>query len=94
MRTVSFLNFGTQDFLITSGLNFSVAVYNWFLPDDHAIYINMKRSVNIQASQPLFLNLRVMRFVQASTKLNSHTQNVKIQLLPAAQAVSLDILFP
>ena len=35
-----------------------------------------------------------MRFVQASTKLNSHTQNVKIQLLPAAQAVSLDILFP
>ena len=32
-------------FSVTSGLNFSVSVYNWFLPDDHAIYIDMKRSV-------------------------------------------------
>lgn len=31
--------------LATSGLNFSVAVYNWFLPDNHAIYNDMKRSV-------------------------------------------------
>ena len=23
---------------VASGLDFSVAVYNWFLPDDHVIY--------------------------------------------------------
>ena len=32
-------------FSVTSGLNFSVAVYNWFLPDNHAFYTDMKRSV-------------------------------------------------
>lgn len=32
-------------FTVTFGLNFSVAVYNWFLPGSHAVYTDMKRSV-------------------------------------------------
>jgi hypothetical protein len=30
---------------VTSGLNFSVAVYNWLLPEDHSIYLELKRSL-------------------------------------------------
>ena len=36
---------------VTTSLNFSVAVYNWFLPDDHSIYKNHRRSIkNISIS--------------------------------------------
>ena len=37
---------------VYSGLNFSVAAYNWFLPDDHYIYsVNMLYTFLLQAEK-------------------------------------------
>ncbi|CAB4007580.1 Hypothetical predicted protein [Paramuricea clavata] len=37
---------------VATGLNFSVAVYNWFLPDSHSIYNNHKRSPQYTTISP------------------------------------------
>ena len=42
---------------VTTGLNFSVAVYNWFLPDDHSIYSNHKRSIKYTSISSLMSTL-------------------------------------
>ena len=42
---------------VTTGLNFSVAVYNWFLPDDHSIYNDHKRSVKYTSISSLMSTL-------------------------------------
>ena len=40
---------------VATGLNFSVAVYNWFLPDSHPIYNNHKRSLKFVINLTILL---------------------------------------
>ena len=42
---------------VTTGLNFSVAVHNWFSPDDHSIYSNHKRSIKYTSIFSLMFTL-------------------------------------
>ena len=42
---------------VTTSLNFSVAVFNWFLPDDHSIYKNHRRSVKYTSISSLMSTL-------------------------------------
>ena len=42
---------------VSTSLNFSVAVFNWFLPDDHFIYKNHRRSVKYTSISSLISTL-------------------------------------
>ncbi len=47
---------------VASELSFSVAVYNWFLPDDHSIYNDHKRSLKYTSiSCPLWKQLKFVK---------------------------------
>ena len=53
---------------VGSGLNFSVAVYNWFLPDDHCIYTDHKRSLKYTTISTLMTTLESFQICEGLSK--------------------------
>ncbi|CAB4007563.1 Hypothetical predicted protein [Paramuricea clavata] len=53
---------------VVSGLNFSVAVYNWFLRDDHYIYSDHKRSLKFTSISTLMTTLESARICEGLNK--------------------------
>jgi hypothetical protein len=53
---------------VATGLNFSVAVYNWFLPDSHPIYNNHKRSLKYTTISTLMSTLEGAEICEGLTK--------------------------
>ena len=54
----------------------------------------MKRSVKLTSISTVMFELESYEICAGVKKLNSHTQNVKTQLIPVVQVMSLDIPFP
>ena len=57
---------------VASSLDFSVAVYNWFLPDDHVIYSELKRSVKHTSISTIISKLESYEICEGLNK-NEHT---------------------
>ena len=53
---------------VYSGLNFSVAAYNWFLPDDHYIYSDHKRSLKHTSISTLMATLQSAQVCEGLSK--------------------------
>ena len=53
---------------VATGLHFSVAVYNWFLPDSHPIYNNHKRSLKYTTISTLMSTLEGAEICEGLTK--------------------------
>ena len=53
---------------VYSGLNFSVAAYNWFLPDDHYIYSDYKRSLKHTSISTLMATLQSTQICEGLSK--------------------------
>ena len=53
---------------VYSGLNFSVAAYNWFLSDDHYIYSDYKRSLKHTSISTLMATLQSAQICEGLSK--------------------------
>lgn len=53
---------------VASGLDFSVAVYNWFIPDDHAVYSELKRSVKYTSISTIMSKLESFEICEGLDK--------------------------
>lgn len=72
-------------FKVDRSLNYSIAIYNWFLPDDHRIYCDYKRSLRFTTFSTIESTLMQSKICKGVEKID--------ELLPQTSSVVKSKLF-